>query len=304
MIFENIGYFIKNTTRNNTNTKDYSSLNGDFIFEATFKYIPLNVNQTVESCVLGRGGYPFGIYVTESPTLTSMDSQFSYISNTVKWCWFREENGDIIYDDIFFGIGNTSESYNNHFRWWSEFVTREIPIHLSDDIISGLVNRWGFFDSSFSIDSIESKEVLDWVNEVENNRKKTGSYLNDIVKISVIRTDGMFKMYINDIFYSEKAVGNIVDLSDKTIYIGMDDAYKDSGNIQYFNGEIYKVDIYNDIVKSNHTLYASFDFERKTHFKVFDLSNNGNHMELYHTQTEIHRLNEEFNKYARPAKIV
>ena len=209
-----------------------------------------------------------------------------------------------MYDDIFFGVGNTDESYNNHFRWWLEFITKEAPVELEHNVKEGLCKRWAFFDISFSIDQITNKELKEWAEKIENGRKETGSYITDIVTVSIQKENSMFKMYVNDIFYFEKEVGDIVDISDKTICIGIDDPYKDDGDIQYFNGELYNLSIYNDSIRSNHTLYCSFDFKTKTHFKLFDLSKNGNHAELYETQEQIHKKNEEFNKYGRPAKIV
>ena len=39
-------------------------------------------------------------------------------------------------------------------------------------------------------------------------------------------------------------------------------------------------------------------------FKTFDISGNGNHGELYETDEFKYERNIEFNKFARPAKII
>ena len=39
-------------------------------------------------------------------------------------------------------------------------------------------------------------------------------------------------------------------------------------------------------------------------FKTFDKSGNGNHGQLYETEEFVYQKNLEFNKFARPAKIV
>ncbi len=303
MIFNNIGYLVKNNTRNSTNTKDYSYLNNDFIYDVTFKYKPINTQQIVENCVLGRTGYPFGIYTIQSDYLKVDDPAFSYLNNTFKWVWFSKVNNEILYNDIFFGVGNTEELSKNHLKWWKKFILNNSPIEIEEDITQKLCNRWGGFDNSFLIEDITNKELKEWAEKIENGRKETGSYITDIVNVSIKKENSMFKMYVNDIFYFEKEVGDIVDISDKTICIGIDDPYKDSGDIQYFNGELYNLSIYNDSIRSNHTLYCSFDFKTKTHFKLFDLSKNGNHAELYETQEQIHKKNEEFNEVGRPGKI-
>ena len=46
------------------------------------------------------------------------------------------------------------------------------------------------------------------------------------------------------------------------------------------------------------------DFKKKTSFKVFDKSGNGNHAEIFETQEDKISKSDEFNKLARPAKII
>jgi len=55
-------YFVKNETRNNTNTKKYNLLNDNFIFEASFKFNPIEDTTQNEFCVIGRTGYNMGIF--------------------------------------------------------------------------------------------------------------------------------------------------------------------------------------------------------------------------------------------------
>lgn len=302
MIFDNKAYLVKNSTRNHTNTKNYSILNDNYIFEATFKYRP--TSKDTECCVLGRTGYKYGLFVVESEALRQPEDIFSKVNNTIKWCWFRTEGENIVYDDIFFGIDNNSDKLKHHIKWWKTFIKNNSPVKIKDTVLEGLVNRWGFFNGMFSLDQIEDQELFKWAESIEVGRNKTGSYITDTTTVSVVREDSFFKLYVNDIFYYQKKVGNIVDYSNQTVCIGIDDPYKDKESSLWFNGEIFDVKVYNDSDKSNHTLYCSFDFETKTHFKLFDLSRNGNHAELFETEEFKELKNKEFNTYSRPAKIV
>ena len=72
----------------------------------------------------------------------------------------------------------------------------------------------------------------------------------------------------------------------------------------WFNGEILEVKIYHNSIETDDDLYLWFDFERNSKFKTFDKSGNGNHGELYETEEFKYEKHIEFNKIARPAKIV
>jgi hypothetical protein len=305
MIFENEKCFIiKNNTRNNTNTKDYSSLSEDYVFESTFKYLPTNNGENIESCVLGRSGYNFGIYVYESENIRQKEKQFNSINNTIKWVWFKEENGQIIYDNLFFGFNNDDHGYLNHLNWWKKFIIKESPIELDEQTLDGLSRRWGFFDGTFELNEIKNTKILEWVNNIDEGKNKTGSYLTEIVKVTVKKVNGFFELFVNDIFYTKKMVGNIVNINDKTICVAVGDPYKNDGDKMYFNGEIFEVKIFDTSENNNNSLYCWLDFNKKTHFKVFDKSLNGNHAELFESEEFKNKKNIEFNQFSRPPKIL
>ena len=220
-------YFVKNETRNNTNTKKYNLLNDNFIFEASFKFNPIEDTTQNEFCVIGRTGYNMGI--------------FTQSTNAIKWCWWEvDSDGNHTYHDIF----------------------------VNGPDACGI-----------------------------NNQEKN--------KIKVIKSNNKFTLYFNDEFHSEKEIINkLYDYSNQTIFIGVANPYSHEENQFWFSGEIFEVKIYHDSVEKDDNLYLWFDFENNSKFKTFDKSGNGNHGELYETEEFKYEKHIEFNKIARPAKII
>jgi len=304
MKFQNkLSYLIKNQTRNNTNTKNYKSLQNDYIFEVKFKYSPSN-QQIKESCVLGRTGYMFGIYVVESESLRQPEDVFNKLNNTIKFVWFKHEDNEIVYDDIMFGLN--PENPQIHMDWWKRYIQKNTPKQLDDKLLNGLIRRWSLFSNEYKINSnnINDNEILEWIRKIDDDKNKTGSYITSDITVKIMKKDNEFHMYVNDIFYTSKPTGDIIDYSDSTICIGVDDPYKEGDNLLWFDGDIYHVKIYETSDDKPEYLYCWLDFERKTQFKIFDNSLNGNHAEIYETEEHRNKINIEFNKLSRPAKIV
>ncbi len=223
MIFENNkAYFVKKYTSNNTNTKGYDLLNGDFMFEATFKYIKNPQYKNTEHCIIGRCGYNMGLFVQDD--------------NYIKWVWWEvNENGEHIYRDIFM-----------------------------DDI-----------------------------------------NMNKFNTIRVVKKDNEFIVYLNDSWYFNGEIEKkLYDYSDKPIYIGVANPYCENNSHCWFSGEISDIKIYNSSNEVLDDLYAWFDFKENSNFKTFDKSGNGNHAERFETNEIKQKHNIEYNKFARPAKIV
>ena len=216
-------YFVKNETRNNTNTKKYNLLNDNFIFEAVFKFIPTEDTTQNEYCVVGRSGYNMGI--------------FTQSTDAIKWCWWEVDdvNEQFLYNDIF--INNI---------------------------------------------------------DIENTNK-----------IKVIKNKNTFTVYINEVLYeSKEIVHTLYDYSDQMIYVGVANPYSYDSNIHWFNGEIDEVKIYHSDIEIDDNLYLWYDFKNNSKFKTFDKSGNGNHGQLFESDEYKHEKNIEFNKFARPAKII
>jgi hypothetical protein len=223
MIFENEkAYFIKKHTSNKTNTKSYDLLNGDFIFEATFKYTKNKDYTHKEQCVVGRCGYNMGLFIQDD--------------NYVKWVWWEmNDGGEYVYRDIF----------------------------------------------------------MDDVN------------LNKFNTIRVVKNNDEFIVFLNDSWYfNGKIEGKLYDYSDKVIYIGVANPYCENKNECWFSGEISDVKIYNSSNETLDDLYAWFDFEMISNFKIYDKSGNGNHGERFESNKIKEKHNIEYNKFARPAKII
>ena len=302
MIFKNTCYLVKDSSRNNTNTKNFSYLEQDYIFEATFKHNPNSGYN--ETCVIGRGGYPFGIYTMESDNLSESVNDRDVLRSTVKWCWFVEEDGGVKYRDLFFGPGSTEEKQNIHLEWWRNYIVQSAPIQIEPDTVDGLAHRWGLFNPEFDLTSIGNKILRNWAIELDTIKNRKGIYTTDIVKATVYKKSDFFEFYVNDILYDKSPTGELVDNKNQTIYIGTDDPFKDDGSLLWFDGEIYSVKIYHDSHKSKETLYLNTDFNKKTHFKLFDLSGNGNHPEIFETQEQLQKINKDFAEKSKPAKIV
>ena len=217
MIFKDkLGYVVNNETRNKTNTKNYTLLNDDFIYEATFK-----TNKIIkEGCVIGRSGGNMGIYV--QPLI-------------IKWCWFKIEDNNVIYDDIVYSLP-------------------------------------------------------------ENKVKQ-------FTTVKVVKIADKFNMYINGDLYATKDCGDLFDYSNQPIYVGVGNPYSND-NQYWFNGQIKEVKIYHNSTEIDNNLYLWYNFEFNSKFKTFDISGNGNHGEIYESNEYKKEKNIEFNKLARPAKIV
>lgn len=299
MIIKNKKSFIvKNETRNHTNTKNYNLLNGDFIYEITYKSGTLEEYSSSEQCLMGRPGYNMGIFTQKTSTLLEEDS----VSSSVKWCWFKHIGDEIHYDDIYFGL--KSDDNKNYEEWWINYIKKIAPNIIDENVLIGLVGRWGFFYNNLQLDTIQDKEIREWAINFENSKKQTGSYISDIIKVKIIKTKDKFTMYINDIFYKDKECGQLYDYSNQSIFIGVANPYSHKDNQFWFSGEIFEVKIYHDSVEKDDNLYLWFDFENNSKFKTFDKSGNGNHGQLYETEEFVYQKNLEFNKFARPAKIV
>ena len=127
----------------------------------------------------------------------------------------------------------------------------------------------------------------------------------DTNTIKVIKKNNEFIVYLNNMWYDSYPIEHkLYDYSDKMIYIGVANPYCESGNYLFFNGEIIDVKIYNSSNEIIDDLYLWFDFQNNSNFKTFDKSGNGNHGELFESNKIKIEKNIEFNKIARPAKIV
>lgn len=303
MIFkDNKAYYIKNETRNKTNTKNYSLLNGDFVYEVSFKPHEHNEGQ-YESSVLGRTGYCIGVFTHHA---------------TVKWTWFKVEGDSVNYDSIIFSDDEDVDSYRN---WWYNWIEQNSPGEMTDQVKKCLYRKWAHLDNSlpyvlnytwpngvstdsFEVEHIENEDVRNWVIQMNEFKEKTSYLITEIVKVKVVKKGEDFLMYINDVFYMSKKIGQLYDYSNETIFVGVGNPYSLENNPLYYNGEIYEVKIYHDSIETKENLYLWLDFQRNSNFKTFDKSGNGNHGEIFETEEEKERINIEFNKSARPQKIV
>jgi hypothetical protein len=176
-------YFVKNETRNNTNTKKYNLLNNNFIFEASFKFIPIEETTQNEFCVIGRTGYNMGI--------------FTQSTDAIKWCWWEvDTDNNYTYHDIFVHPINNQEKNkikviksNNKFTLYlnDEFYSeKEIINNLHDyseqTIFIGVANPYSIdanmywfngdiYETKIYHSDIETADNLYLWYDFENNSK-------------------------------------------------------------------------------------------------------------------------------------
>ncbi len=122
----------------------------------------------------------------------------------------------------------------------------------------------------------------------------------------VTKCDNKFFLQVNDEPYDSKEIkGTLYNYSQKNICVGSDNPYSEVEEYcHWFNGEIYDVKIYHGKYQYDENMFLWYDFKKSTNFKVFDKSGNGNHGEIFETIDYKEKKNIEFNKVARPAKIV
>lgn len=58
-----------------------------------------------------------------------------------------------------------------HKAWWSDYVDKNAPSKLNNDVKIGLVRRWALFDKSFRLDNknISDDKVLNWAKGIDKN---------------------------------------------------------------------------------------------------------------------------------------
>jgi hypothetical protein len=124
-------------------------------------------------------------------------------------------------------------------------------------------------------------------------------------KVKVIKKGKNFSLFVNDVLYKKKKITyKLYDYSDSYIFIGAGNPHCINDNHRWFYGDVLDVKVYHSSVEDDENLYLWYDFKKKTSFKVFDKSGNGNHAEIFETQEDKISKSDEFNKLARPAKII
>jgi hypothetical protein len=123
--------------------------------------------------------------------------------------------------------------------------------------------------------------------------------------IKVIKEKNSFTLYVNDRKYESVEVNNkLYDYSSSIIYIGASNPYCENNDENWFTGDISDIKIYNSSNETFDDLYLWFDFKINSNFKTFDKSGNGNHGEIFESNEIKKDKNIEYNKFARPPKIV
>jgi hypothetical protein len=92
MIFNKTSYYIPNKTKNNTNVKDYSSIENNFTIIADFRLFDFVDN---EATIISKDGYPMGLFLE--------------LPNIVKFVWHTTGN---TYNDVRFIIDDIKQRMN------------------------------------------------------------------------------------------------------------------------------------------------------------------------------------------------
>jgi hypothetical protein len=124
-------------------------------------------------------------------------------------------------------------------------------------------------------------------------------------KVKVIKKEDEFIMYVNDIFYTKQKIKyKLYNHKDKYIYVGSGNPYCSNKNYRWFYGNISDVKIYHSSEETFENMFLWFDFKKNTSFKTYDKSGSGNHGLIFESENVRSEKSIEFNKVARPAKIV
>ena len=187
-------------------------------------------------------------------------------------------------------------------------------VEINKDIINGeycVVGRTGYNMGIYAQSYLHSDDAIKWcwweLQDGEYVYKDIFMIidLTQIIKIKVIKKENTFTLYCNGEFYETKEiVGQLHDYTNQTIFVGVGNPYNDQCDLFWFIGDIYEVKIYHNSIESDDNLYLWYDFEKNSHFKTWDKSGNGNHGEIYSSPDLIRNSNDEFNVFARPAKII
>jgi hypothetical protein len=92
MIFNKTSYYIPNKTKNNTNVKDYSSIENNFTIIADFRLFDFVDN---EATIISKDGHPMGLFLE--------------LPNIVKFVWYTTRN---TYNDVRFIIDDIKQRMN------------------------------------------------------------------------------------------------------------------------------------------------------------------------------------------------
>lgn len=201
------------------------------------------------------------------------------------------------------------DSLSNDFIFETTFRLTKKQIKKEMCIISRQGYNMGFFIQEF-----EKKYFLKWVWwEVNENNEhiyndifyKEEIIMNDVYNVKIIKKNNKFVLYINDLEKETKLIKeNLYDYNEKNIFIGAANPDCEHGDYGWFNGEILDVKIYESSDEIIDDLFLWYDFKKETTFKVFDRSGNGNHGLKHESKDKKKEKIEEFNKVARPAKII
>lgn len=70
-----------------------------------------------------------------------------------------------------FKLGNHHTVQDYHRAWWLDYIKKNAPVKLDDEVIKGLTNRWAIDDRSFRLNrkNIEDQKALEWAKKVDKN---------------------------------------------------------------------------------------------------------------------------------------
>ena len=114
MIFNKTAYYIPNKTKNNTNVKDYSSIENNFTILADFRLFDFIDN---EATIISKDGQPMGLFLE--------------LPNIVKFVWYTTGN---VYNDVRFTIDDIKQRMNVKVT-----VSESIDLYFNDVLMDSKV---------------------------------------------------------------------------------------------------------------------------------------------------------------------
>jgi hypothetical protein len=61
-----------------------------------------------------------------------------------------------------FGLSDSNEVANYHAAWWGNFIDKNAPFEVDKITKDSLIRRWGFYDTSFRLNTIANSELKAW----------------------------------------------------------------------------------------------------------------------------------------------
>lgn len=212
-----------------------------------------------------------------SPVKNITNDDFSFIAKIkVNWDEMNENNnegGIVIKNGLHTGLSVAKSNKNECFLKGTIWTTTKN------------------LDSSSEKEQLQNYDIY-----IKVNHEEDGFLKEYDVCFSYQKKEKQFAVYCNDEYFIENFEGNLLDYSNAWLWVGCCNALDncDQNSRNFFFGEIYELAFFNRFLNKNEfkkylqkeniyfkNLICQYDFTNMTEYKVYDISENGNHLIKY-----------------------